>query len=98
MNFGSYNYLGFAENKELCAAQVQKTTGKYGVGVCASRQELGIHYMYFCLLYLVVQMIPKDIMPKYYSWISISRKFIKKIDLVLDLMLITLLEFYEILY
>ncbi|XP_076442186.1 serine palmitoyltransferase 2-like isoform X2 [Babylonia areolata] len=41
MNFGSYNYLGFAENKELCATQVQEVTEKYGVGVCASRQEFG---------------------------------------------------------
>ncbi|KAK7476261.1 hypothetical protein BaRGS_00032537, partial [Batillaria attramentaria] len=41
MNFGSYNYLGFAENKTLCAKTVQEVTEKYGVGVCASRQELG---------------------------------------------------------
>lgn len=41
MNFGSYNYLGFAENKELCAATVRDVTQKYGVGVCGSRQEFG---------------------------------------------------------
>ncbi|KAK7104198.1 serine palmitoyltransferase 2-like isoform X2 [Littorina saxatilis] len=41
MNFGSYNYLGFAENKELCGRDVQRVTEKYGVGTCASRQELG---------------------------------------------------------
>ena len=41
MNFGSYNYLGFAENKELCATAVQEVTEKYGIGNAASRQELG---------------------------------------------------------
>ncbi|XP_055880995.1 serine palmitoyltransferase 2-like isoform X1 [Biomphalaria glabrata] len=41
MNFGSYNYLGFAENSGPCCDQVQAVTEKYGVGVCASRQEMG---------------------------------------------------------
>lgn len=41
MNFGSYNYLGFAESKTLCSGQVQNVTRKYGVGVGGSRQELG---------------------------------------------------------
>ncbi|XP_076464121.1 serine palmitoyltransferase 2-like [Babylonia areolata] len=41
MNFGSYNYLGFAENTELCGAAVKQVTQKYGVGVCASRQQFG---------------------------------------------------------
>ena len=41
MNFGSYNYLGFAENSGACADKVEETTRKYGVGVCGSRQEMG---------------------------------------------------------
>ncbi|XP_059142148.1 serine palmitoyltransferase 2-like isoform X1 [Physella acuta] len=41
MNFGSYNYLGFAENNGPCADAVHETTNSYGVGVCASRQEMG---------------------------------------------------------
>ncbi|KAL8590336.1 hypothetical protein ACOMHN_006452 [Nucella lapillus] len=41
MNFGSYNYLGFAENQQLCAETVRDITQKYGMGVCASRQEFG---------------------------------------------------------
>ena len=41
MNFGSYNYLGFAENEGLCTKEVEKTVHKYGCGVCSSRQELG---------------------------------------------------------
>ena len=46
MNFGSYNYLGFAENKELCATAVQQVTEEYGIGNCASRQELGQYSMW----------------------------------------------------
>lgn len=42
LNFGSYNYLGFAENTGPCAEAVEKTAMKYGIGCCASRQELGI--------------------------------------------------------
>lgn len=41
LNFGSYNYLGFAENKGPCADAVEKATLKYGVGCCGSRQGLG---------------------------------------------------------
>ncbi|BFZ07191.1 hypothetical protein BsWGS_10230 [Bradybaena similaris] len=41
MNFGSYNYLGFAENTGPCADHVEKITKQYGVGVCATRQEMG---------------------------------------------------------
>lgn len=41
LNFGSYNYLGFAENKGPCADAVEKVTHKYGLGCCGSRQELG---------------------------------------------------------
>ena len=41
MNFGSYNYLGFAESSGPCADAVQDIVQKYGVGVCASRQEMG---------------------------------------------------------
>ena len=41
MNFGSYNYLGFAESSGPCASAVHDVVQKYGVGVCASRQEMG---------------------------------------------------------
>ncbi|GFS16232.1 serine palmitoyltransferase 2, partial [Elysia marginata] len=41
MNFGSYNYLGFAESSGPCANAVHDVVQKYGVGVCASRQEMG---------------------------------------------------------
>ncbi|XP_025103822.1 serine palmitoyltransferase 2-like isoform X1 [Pomacea canaliculata] len=41
LNFGSYNYLGFADSQTLCGGQVEDVTRSYGVGVSASRQELG---------------------------------------------------------
>ncbi|WAR19214.1 SPTC2-like protein, partial [Mya arenaria] len=41
MNFGSYNYLGFAENKGPCKDAVEKTTDRYGITAGGSRQELG---------------------------------------------------------
>ncbi|KAL5008181.1 hypothetical protein ScPMuIL_013762 [Solemya velum] len=41
LNFGSYNYLGFAENTGPCVEAVAKCSAEYGVGICASRQEMG---------------------------------------------------------
>ncbi|XP_060573155.1 serine palmitoyltransferase 2-like [Ruditapes philippinarum] len=41
MNFGSYNYLGFAENQGPCKDAVEATTNKYGIVACGSRQEHG---------------------------------------------------------
>ncbi|KAK5857023.1 hypothetical protein PBY51_010293 [Eleginops maclovinus] len=41
INLGSYNYLGFAENKGPCADAAAEITRKYGVGVASTRQELG---------------------------------------------------------
>ena len=46
LNLGSYNYLGFAENKGECAKAAMEATKKYGVGVCSTRHELGMHYGY----------------------------------------------------
>ncbi|KAL4238540.1 Serine palmitoyltransferase 2 [Mactra antiquata] len=41
MNFGSYNYLGFADNVGPCKDSVDKTCKRYGLSSCGSRQELG---------------------------------------------------------
>ena len=41
VNLGSYNYLGFSENHGPRTGDVVRTTQKYGVGICSSRQELG---------------------------------------------------------
>ena len=39
---GSYNYLGFAENEGTNVDRVEGVLHKYGVGVGATRHELGI--------------------------------------------------------
>ncbi|XP_041032052.1 serine palmitoyltransferase 3 isoform X1 [Carcharodon carcharias] len=41
INMGSYNYLGFAENKGESLNSVAEVTMKYGAGVCSTRQEMG---------------------------------------------------------
>ena len=41
MNFGSYNYLGFAEKEGPCKDAVETVTTEYGVSSMGSRQELG---------------------------------------------------------
>lgn len=41
LNLGSYNYLGFAENKGPCANAAIDAIQKYGVSTCASRQRYG---------------------------------------------------------
>lgn len=41
INMGSYNYLGFAENKADFLETVAEKTRQYGVGVCSTRQEVG---------------------------------------------------------
>ena len=39
---GSYNYLGFAENVGPNVDRVENTINKYGIGVGATRNEIGI--------------------------------------------------------
>uniref|UniRef100_A0A8C4WX13 serine C-palmitoyltransferase n=1 Tax=Eptatretus burgeri TaxID=7764 RepID=A0A8C4WX13_EPTBU len=41
INMGSYNYLGFAENKGPCMEAAAEVMQTYGVGVCSTRQEIG---------------------------------------------------------
>ena len=40
-NMGSYNYLGFAENKGLCAEDAIRTVHERGVSLPSTRRELG---------------------------------------------------------
>ncbi|KAL4238049.1 Serine palmitoyltransferase 2 [Mactra antiquata] len=42
LNFGSYNYLGFSQNKGPCYDAAKSVTHKYGITPCASRQEMGL--------------------------------------------------------
>ncbi|KAL5008924.1 hypothetical protein ScPMuIL_014505 [Solemya velum] len=46
LNFGSYNYLGFAENDGICAKEAEKITGMYGITTSASRQEMGYNVLH----------------------------------------------------
>lgn len=38
---GSYNYLGFAENRADFLQTVADTMHQYGAGICSTRQEMG---------------------------------------------------------
>jgi len=42
LNFGSYNYLGFAENCGPCADAAIDSIRENGIGVASSRLELGM--------------------------------------------------------
>lgn len=46
INLGSYNYLGFAQNKGPCAEESIKAIEKYGIATCSPRRELGEHKQY----------------------------------------------------
>ncbi|OZJ02355.1 hypothetical protein BZG36_04473 [Bifiguratus adelaidae] len=41
LNFGSYNYLGFAQNKGPCADAVKKVVEEYGLTSSSARGEVG---------------------------------------------------------
>lgn len=42
LNMGSYNYLGFAQNRGPCADAASTAIDDYGVGVCSSSQHFGV--------------------------------------------------------
>jgi 7-keto-8-aminopelargonate synthetase-like enzyme len=41
INFSSYNYLGFAQNKGICADQVEDCVKEYGLSSASTRMEAG---------------------------------------------------------
>jgi serine palmitoyltransferase len=41
VNLGSYNYLGFAQNKGPCADESILALEKFGIATCSPRRELG---------------------------------------------------------
>jgi len=59
MNFGSYNYLGFAENKGPCKEAVEAITDKYGVSSGGSRQELGQLLYFVFLQFFLITVYPR---------------------------------------
>ena len=41
LNLGSYNYLGFSENKGSCAEASINALRKYGCGTAGARHDIG---------------------------------------------------------
>lgn len=68
INFGSYNYLGFSENKGPCADAVERTVNQLGNAICASRQELGKVAIYH-FISLFCKILP-------YTWTERMNAFI----------------------
>lgn len=65
---GSYNYLGFAENKADFLKTVADKAQQYGVGVCSTRQEigkfvvnvqLGVQIKYYCVAFVLLSCFGK---------------------------------------
>lgn len=46
---GSYNYLGFSQNKGRTADFVEDAIKEYGIAVCSTRHELGTIILFFVL-------------------------------------------------
>jgi serine palmitoyltransferase len=55
LNFGSYNYLGFAENHGLCADATEVNVHQWGYGSGSTRQEVGNSSMHRQLETLVAE-------------------------------------------
>ncbi|XP_026475978.1 serine palmitoyltransferase 2-like [Ctenocephalides felis] len=57
LNLGSYNYLGFAENKGKCADAVEKSIRDYGLSLCSTRHELGTNPLHIRLEKLTAEFL-----------------------------------------
>lgn len=57
MNLGSYNYLGFAQNKGPCAENTKDIIKKYGWATSSSRQELGTNNLHLELEQLTAEFL-----------------------------------------
>ena len=60
INFGSYNYLGFAQNNGECAADSEQSLRKFGVASCCSRKELGTNLLHIQLEKITAQFLDVD--------------------------------------
>lgn len=60
INLGSYNYLGFAENRGDCANQVQQCLIENGYSLCSTRHELGTHELHVELENLLAEFLGVD--------------------------------------
>lgn len=50
LNLGSYNYLGFAQNKGPCAEDSIESIHKYGLAISSPRRELGKNFLSYKML------------------------------------------------
>ena len=61
LNFGSYNYLGFADDwKETCRDEVVSALDKWPISMCASRKEFGSTAVHDELEKLVAEFVGKE--------------------------------------
>eukprot|EP00052_Salpingoeca_macrocollata_P001142 m.24089 g.24089 ORF g.24089 m.24089 type:complete len:512 (-) comp11139_c1_seq1:80-1615(-) len=60
INMGSYNYLGFAENKGTCADTACDALYKYGIASGSPRAELGTYSVHTELEELVARFVGKE--------------------------------------
>ncbi|GAB0089057.1 serine palmitoyltransferase 2 [Sergentomyia squamirostris] len=60
LNLGSYNYLGFAEEKGPCATAVEETIRKYGLAFSSPRRELGTNPLHIELETLTAEFLGVD--------------------------------------
>lgn len=60
INFGSYNYLGFAQSKGYCSDQVGQEIENFGIGACSPRQEVGTLAVHRELEAIVAEFIGKE--------------------------------------
>ncbi|KAI6656914.1 Serine palmitoyltransferase 2-like [Oopsacas minuta] len=60
LNFGSYNYLGFAQNDGPCVEASKVTVEKYGIGMGSSRSEMGSLQLHRDLEKLVAEFLGKE--------------------------------------
>lgn len=60
LNFGSYNYLGFAEPSGPCIEADVKSIEKYGLGIASSRLEAGTLDVHVELENLVAEFVGQE--------------------------------------
>ena len=60
INFGSYNYLEFAQNNGKCAAESAQALRQFGVAPCCSRKEFGTNLLHTKLEKITAQFLDVD--------------------------------------
>ncbi|KAI6656915.1 Serine palmitoyltransferase 2-like [Oopsacas minuta] len=60
LNFASYNYLGFAQNRGPCAEASKSAVEKYGIGMGSTRSEVGSIQLHTDLENLIAEFLGKE--------------------------------------